>query len=322
MPVIPPEFSRDAEALPPVLRLLLEAELSAGNTIVEAGSTFPAPPAGSYFKLAGPVTTHPRQSGDGLKFRDYGYPGFSGAFTDERGFYFLLEPPVPPPPEPDMDAIRAAHSDHWQPPRRPEPKLAPEDTALGKFQRSMEIDYYKWHDGVGYDLDAIRAASPQERTAIEAILLNRKMADWRDAEALAVLGAPTANDALRAALPHVNAQIRAAIVRSAPQLISEDERTATLVRALENATLYEGLSQALDEAAEFHPKEVVDALFRGVQQRDGETAVLFAAMLMFVHGKAASPFDWDQRPFFLRFHTQNQAERDALITELHAKLAA
>jgi hypothetical protein len=329
MSAIPTEFSRDAEAFPPALRLLLDAELSAGNTIVEAGSAFPAPPAGSYFKLAGPVTTRPRQSGDGLKFRDYGYPGFSGAFTDERGFYFLLEPPVPPPPEPDMDAIRAAHSDHWQPPRRPDPKLAPElspelapeDTVLGKFQRSMEIDYYKWHDGVGYDLDAITAASPEERTVIEAILLNRKMADWRDAEALAVLDTPTANDALTAALPHVNAQIRAAVVRGAPQLISEHERTVTLVRALENATLYEGLSQALDEAAEFHPKEVVDALFRGVQQRDGETAVLFAAMLMFVHGKAASPFDWDQRPFFLRFHTQNRAERDALIAELRAKLA-
>jgi hypothetical protein len=325
MPAIPPEFSRDAEAFPSVLRLLLEAELSAGNTIVEAGSAFPAPPAGSYFKLAAPVTTRPHESGDGLKFRDYGYPSFSGAFTDERGFYFLLEPPVPPPPEPDMDAIRAAHSDRWQPPRRPDPKpapeLAPEDTALGRFQRSMEINYEKWHDGVGYDLDAIAAASPEERTAMETILLNRNMADWRDAEALALLDTPTASDALRAALPHADAQIRAAIVRSAPQLIPEGERTTTLVKALENATLYGGLSEALDEAAEFHPKEVVDALFRGVQQRDGETAVLFAAMLMFVHGKAASPFDWDQRPFFLRFHTQDRAERDALIAELRAKLA-
>jgi hypothetical protein len=321
MTVIPPEFSRDAEAFPPVLRLLLDAELSAGNTIVEAGSTFPAAPAGSYFKLAGPITTHPRQSGDGLRFRDYGYPTFSGAFTDERGFYFLLEPPVPPPPEPDMDAIRAAHSDRRPQARRPDPELAPADSPLGKFQRSMAIDYYKWHDGDGYDLDAIAAASPEERAVIEDILLNRKMADWRDAEALAALDTPSGNDALRAAFFHVDAQIRAAIVRCAPKLITDHERTESLVRALENATLGGDLSQALDDAADFHPKEVVDALFRGVQQRDGQTAVLFAAMLMFVHGKADEPFDWNQRPFFLRFNTQNRAERDAVVAELRAKVA-
>jgi hypothetical protein len=320
MPAIPSEFSHDADAFPPVLRLLLEAELSAGNTILEAGSAFPAPPAGSYFKLAGPVTTHPRQSGDGLKFRDYGYPTFSGAFTDERGFYFLLEPPVPPPPEPDMDAIRATHADHWPHARRPDPELAPENTALGRFQRSMVIDYYKWHDGDGYDLDAIAAASPEERSAIEAILLNRKMSDWRDAEALAALDTPSGNNALRAAFFHVDAQIRAAIVRCAPRLIADHERTESLVSALENATLGGGVSQALDDAADFHPQEVVDALFRGVQHRDAQTAVLFAAMLMYVHGKAESPFDWNQRPFFLRFNTQDRAERDALVVELHRKI--
>jgi hypothetical protein len=55
------------------------------------------------------VTTRARESGNVLKFRDFGYPNFSGSFTDERGFYFILEPPVPPDPEPDMDTIRAAH---------------------------------------------------------------------------------------------------------------------------------------------------------------------------------------------------------------------
>jgi hypothetical protein len=64
----------------------------------------------------------------------------------------------------------------------------------------------------------------------------------------------------------------------------------------------------------------VNALFRGVLHRDGETAVLFAALLMFVHGKATSAFDWDQRPFFLRFNTQNTAERRAAFHELCDKI--
>jgi hypothetical protein len=318
--MIPPEFRKDAEALPPALRLLLDAELSAGNTIAEVGSSFPAPPAGAHFKLARQVTTRLRQSGDGLNFRDYGYPNFSGAFTDERGFYFILEPPVPPLPEPDMDAIRAAHSDKWPHPQSADREVDNSATVLGKFCRSMVIDYEKWHDGVGYDLDAIAIATPEERAAIEAILLNRGIKDWRDAEALAALDTPGANEALRAALPHVDAQVRAAIVRCAPKLIANEERTLSLVKALENASLYGGLSQALDEAADFHPKEVMDSLFRGVQHRDGETAVLFAAMLMFVHGKADSAFDWDQRPLFLRFNTQNQAEREMAFAELCEKI--
>lgn len=184
----------------------------------------------------------------------------------------------------------------------------------------MVIDYEKWHDGIGYDLEVIAAATPEERAAIEAILLNRGMQDWRDAEALAALDTPAANEALRAALPRANAEVRAAIVRSAPQLIPDRDRVQTLVNALETARLYGGLSQALDEVEEFHPKEIVDALFRGALHRDGETAVLFAAMLMFVHGKADSAFDWDQRPFFLRFNTESREERETVFKELCEKL--
>src|SRR5262249_33247684 len=33
---------------------------------------------------------------------------YSGEFTDAKRFYFVLEPPDPPPPEPNMDAIREA----------------------------------------------------------------------------------------------------------------------------------------------------------------------------------------------------------------------
>jgi len=37
----------------------------------------------------------------------------------------------------------------------------------------MAIDYEKWREGVGYDLEAIREASHEERQAIEILLLNR-----------------------------------------------------------------------------------------------------------------------------------------------------
>jgi hypothetical protein len=78
-----------------------------------------------------------------------------------------------------------------------------------------------------------------------------------------------------------------------------------------------GLSQALDQAAEFHPSEVVGRALRRALTGDAETAVLFAATLMFVHGKADSAFHWDQ---FLRFATQHRKERKAVFQELCEKI--
>lgn len=101
-----PEQQRELERFPTVLRELIEAELAAGNTITEVGRSFPAPPAGAYVQLAWQVTTRPRAPGNGLGFRER---SSAGAFTDTGQFYFVLDPPSPIPPPPDMDAIRAAH---------------------------------------------------------------------------------------------------------------------------------------------------------------------------------------------------------------------
>jgi hypothetical protein len=94
------------------------------------------------------------------------------------------------------------------------------------------------------------------------------------------------------------------------------DREKLLIQSLENDAIYGGLSQAIDEAAEFHPPAVIDTLLRGALNRDGEAAVHFAALLMYIHGKAAEPFDWAQRPFFLRFHTTDRVERAAVFREL------
>jgi hypothetical protein len=57
-------------------------------------------------------------------------------------------------------------------------------------------------------------------------------------------------------------------------------------------------------------------MFRAVLNRDGDTAFHVAAMLLFLHGKAKSAFDWDHRPFFFQFKTENRAERIAAFREL------
>lgn len=353
---IPPEHERDVAALPQVLRDLLLAELAAGNAIVEVGHTFPAPPAGAWFKLARPVSTRARASGDGIDFHDRGFPGHSGEFTDGKRFHFLLEPPHPPPEEPDMDAMRAAREARQRaadaelyrrasqtladrgergPPRHvanvppppaappaapPRPAVADAGGAVERFERSMVIDYDKWHDGIGYDLDVLRSASAQERERIEEILVARGIDDWRDVEALAALDSPRARRLLAQAAERGNQRVRLAVSECAPHVLSETRRTELLVAALRSSEVYGGLTQALLQVETFHPPAVIDALFAGVLDRDGATATHFAAMLMFVHGKADSAFDMTQRPYFLRFHTDDRREREAMLRDLCGRL--
>jgi hypothetical protein len=102
----------------------------------------------------------------------------------------------------------------------------------------------------------------------------------------------------------------------APELVDEDTRTALLVKAVDDAGSFNGLDATLTEVEAFHPPAVVDALYRGLFTRDGTTAVHYAAMIAFVHGKATSAFDWSMRPIFLEFNTGNSAERLAAFQKL------
>ncbi len=307
-----PETQRaELERFPPVLFDLLMAELAAGNHIVELGHGFPAAPIGAYALLASPVTTRPRTTGAQIRFHDYNTPTHSGRFTDATGHFFVLEPPHPPEPEPNMDEIRARSR---QPRALPEPAVG--SPAYTRFRKSMEIDYEKWREGIGYDLDAINEADEAGRQSIELLMLGREPGDWRDIEALAALGTEKTERKLKAILAGSNNELKQHVIRYAPHLVSPKGRKQTLIRALEEAVFYYGLSQALDEVIHYHPPEVMDALFRGALRREGEVAVHFAARIFYLHGKSQEPFDWNHRAFFLRFHAPLGPEREAVFRQL------
>ena len=195
--------------------------------------------------------------------------------------------------------------------------------ALDRFRNSLFIDYEKWHDGVGYDLDALRELTPAERMTAEQRL--DATHDWRDVEALAILaelGSPSAEQSLRNALRAGSQEIRLAILEHAPQLADDDTRSAALVHALETATVFDGFTTTLDQVEKFHPPPIVDALWRGLTTRQGDVAVHYAGMLAFIYGKADSAFDWSMRPLFLKFNTEKSAERRAAIAELRSRIDA
>lgn len=311
--VIPPAFQKDVDALPAVVRALLEQELEAGNEIDSVSHTFPAPPVGAAIMMARPISTRPRASGDGIVFRDHNSSLYAGWFTDERGYFYLLEPPRPAPPVPDMNEIRRKANE----PREEKPTTSG-SSVVDEFRASMHVDYEKWHDGIGFDLAVIERASDEERAQIVQLLL--PINGWREVEALAAIDSEKARAALTKALKSGSAEVRTAVTSYAPWIGSKSERTATLVHSLRHAEIYGGLSSALDQVEDFHPPEIVDELFRGLFVRPGEIATNFAGMLAFIYKKGDSAFDWNHRPLFLKFNSDDGAERRAAFSELCALL--
>jgi hypothetical protein len=191
---------------------------------------------------------------------------------------------------------------------------------LQRFEASMKIGFEEWHDGIGYDIEAIKIASQTEREAIEQVLISHSPRDWRDIEALAEINTNSARDTIKEAIKDSNPVVRVAVARFAPDLVTDNERTQSIVDALEKAEIFSGLSQVLEEVERYHPEEVKEALIRGLLNRKGDVAVLFAAMLFYLLGRAKRPFDMKQRHYFLRFNTEDRKERVDVFLELCQKL--
>ncbi len=80
-----------------------------------------------------------------------------------------------------------------------------------RFIASMTIGFDQWHDGTGYDLDALRELNGDERAQVERVLIDhlRFPGNWRDIESLNVLGTPGARSAIQnAATEHRLPEVR------------------------------------------------------------------------------------------------------------------
>lgn len=197
----------------------------------------------------------------------------------------------------------------------------PNESALARFERSLFIDYEQWHDGVGYDVATLRELTAEERRGIEARLTPPD--GWRDVEALAViakLGSDSARGELRRVATAGSSETRLAVLRYAPELVDDAARTTALVGALDSATAFDSFTTTLEQVAAFHPQPVIDALWRGLETRQGDVAMHYAGMIAFLAGKADSSFDWSLRPLFQEFKTEDSSARRAAIQKLRARV--
>jgi hypothetical protein len=188
-----------------------------------------------------------------------------------------------------------------------------------RFCRAAAIGPDNWRDPE-HDLEAIRLATPDEKRAIEQFLLRQGICHFIDAQALALIDTPAARQALLAAFRDGPLEIRAAVAHVAPELVAEGEKLAELLQRIETCDAYAGLDLTLDQIERTHPPQVVAAMLKRIERDPGVAAVHFAALLLYLHGHAASAFDWDQRPFFLRFNPGDEIDRQQAIDELYQRI--
>ena len=177
--------------------------------------------------------------------------------------------------------------------------------AYQQFLDSMVMNFDKWHDGIGYDLEILRQLEPEERASIEELLIRNLEdgGDWRDVEALMTLGTTSARAAVDKARLHRNAKIREYALRTIIYNWYSEDMTKEEMTELEELVI-EAVKHGDFEMAEYMPtmrikKVLLDSIL--TSEYANEIRVSAVAFLVYLCGQASEPFDWDQRPFFLRF---------------------
>ncbi|MBL8231395.1 MAG: HEAT repeat domain-containing protein [Bryobacterales bacterium] len=183
-----------------------------------------------------------------------------------------------------------------------------------RFRKSMAAGFEQWHDGVGYDLDALPGMTAEERNSVSREIRMRlanagRAPDWRDMEAADALGLTDCLEALR---EHGDAEVR---LRAARYLGEADEVESALCEALrgEDAS---AASQALDSVSEYPSGRVRQAVIALLKRVD-ENFVNAGFVALEVFGGVADAMT--ERPFL--FEVQEQGPDGPLMDRLIARVS-
>lgn len=190
-------------------------------------------------------------------------------------------------------------------------------SAYDRFMESMKIDFYKWHDGIGYDLDALNELDNHELKQVEELLISRKDSDWRDVEALAALNTPFSIQALRDTLASPNLECRLMAVRYLKDLNIEDHIEEVVVRTLPETSIGDGMSYALMLAKLYQTENICRAVLRSALTGKDDIRVHCAAMALYLYGISKSDFDTDFKIIY-EFHEKDLEARKRIFERLCA----
>ena len=192
--------------------------------------------------------------------------------------------------------------------------------AFARFMSSLHLNFDRWHDGDGFDLDALAHIDEGERG--DAVWeLARREATWREVEALEHIDIPPAFMAIERALRDSRSiDTRLAAAAALHRLGKLDEPVdAVLAREICQLSSIEDGSTRAFLMAEEHPTDRVKQALLAATQARTECSIHCAGVLCFLNGVASEPFDWNLRPLFLRLGPDEpEADRAAAFAELCA----
>jgi hypothetical protein len=191
-----------------------------------------------------------------------------------------------------------------------------------RFLDSMNIDYVKWHDGIGYDLDALRNLSIDEKEKVVDILIKHGINDWRDIDALAEIGSEKALSAIKKAFQSNRYEVRIKAIESLleKKIVSEKEIETVLVETIPLVSILNGQTFTLRLAEKYPTPAIKRVLLWCALNGNDDIRVHAAALVYYLYGFATSSFDWNYRPFYLRFGDKNLSNRKSAYHELCNKI--
>jgi hypothetical protein len=187
--------------------------------------------------------------------------------------------------------------------------------AYQQFLDSMVMDFDKWHDGTSYDLETLEQLGSEGRVSIEELLITnlKEAGDWRDVEALTALGSDSARKAVDQARFHNNTKVRKYALRICLNTQDLKDRTKEDIAELEEQVVQAVKHGGFQIAEYMSTPRVKKTLLDSILGFKSEIRVSAVAFLLYLCGQAPEPFDWSQRPFFLRF---SDSERDPKMRQL------
>jgi hypothetical protein len=189
----------------------------------------------------------------------------------------------------------------------------PPTDAWTAFLASMQLTYESWHDGVGFDLDALRGMPALEQNLIRQWLHTKlrdpqRDIDLRELEAAAALGE---TDLLATLKRHSDADVR---LRAKDLLAEPGDVAEELCRTFSSSRSEDAVLRALDLVSGHATPDVRAALIERVTKVDS-TFINAAMVLLEVFGGMQDA--WSERPFL--FRVQAEGKRGALLKELLAR---
>jgi hypothetical protein len=171
----------------------------------------------------------------------------------------------------------------------------------------------EWHDGIGYDLQALREMTIAERDETVTALRARPQG-WREVEVYAAVASPGATCALRDALLAPSADTRLHSAARLHELGLLDDLGSFVAKQLEQVSILDGLTTAQRLAALAPTDDVRRALLSEAHRRP-DVAFHFATTLCALTGAGKFKPYSEMRPLLLRLGPANSNEDRARAFE-------